>query len=72
MMLMVLTIFGETTCVFGPDSRPMSTQDLLNVIDYSAAEKAFCPAGMLERCGSSEHDLVELGKLSDLMYGGCM
>jgi len=70
--MLIVTVFGKSTYIFGPDSRSMSAMDMLDAIDYAAADKAFCAPSVLEKYSSSEQDLARLRKLSCIMYGGGM
>ena len=69
-ILLCLTVFGKTTYLFGPVDRSMSATDLLDAIEYGRGDCTFCSPALLEKYAASEEDLLRLGKLSTITYGG--
>ena len=67
-----LSVFGQTTLVFGPADRLMTATDLLDAIEYGNCSRTFCSPALLEKFAASKADVLRLARLSAITYGGGM
>lgn len=68
--MIVFTVFGKATYIFGLPDRSLDADEWLDVINYARADKAMFPPGMLDKYALSEPAMARLKQLCHLMYGG--
>ena len=69
-MVLVHTVFGSTTYVFGPLDGLMSPQTALQIMDLTPVDRVFVYPAMLEDFATKPDALDRLAKLSEVIYGG--
>jgi acyl-coenzyme A synthetase/AMP-(fatty) acid ligase len=68
--MMVRTVFGNTTLIFGPRDRMTMPQAALDILQYAGAQKAFLSPGILEEFAFIPGALEKLAVLEEIVYGG--